>query len=764
MGTMLQKSSLKVGERPEVLNITNPDSVREIHKKYIDSGSEIIYTNTFGANRKKLENSGYSVDEIIFAAVENAKSVSKTNTKISLDIGPIGEMLEPMGTLSFEEAYDIFSEQVVAGVKSGVDQFSLETMTDLYEVKAGILAIKENSELPVFVTMSFEKDMRTFTGCTIESFIVTAEGLGVDAIGINCSLGPTEILPIIKRASELTELPLIVKANAGLPDINDKYDLGTEKFAKEMAKIANLGVKYLGGCCGTDDRYIEKLSLELGAIKYKERKVLRKSMVCSANEFLEIDGFTMIGERINPTGKPFLQNALLKGNVDPIVVEAIKQSEEGADLLDVNIGFPEVDEVGMMKKSIVAIQSVLNTPLQIDSSNIDVIETGLRAYNGKPIVNSVNGRATSLKKVLPLVKKYGASVIGLTLDDDGIPETPHGRLKIAEKIMKDALRIGIKKEDIFIDCLALTISSDSNSAITSIETIKLVKERLGLKTVLGISNISFGLPNRELINANYLMKAIDAGLDLAIVNTGSKLLMDSILAENLLKGNNVDYFIEKFSDNKPNKLDAQFEISLEYAITNGLKEDVVRIIDNLAETEAPMDIINQRLIPILDEIGDRYERGIIFLPQLIKSAETAQIGFDILKLSLGINSNGGSKGKIILATVEGDVHDIGKNIAKVVLENYGYEIYDLGRDVSIEEIVENAERLDIKLIGLSALMTTTLNNMAKTIEAIKALDVDIKIMVGGAVLTEDYSKVIGADYYLKDVKSNVEVAREIFID
>lgn len=762
MGTMLQKYGMKIGERPELLNIHSPEIVRRVHEEYVKAGSEILYANTFGANRKKLFGSGYSVEEIISSAVENARV--NDSVKVGLSIGPIGEMLEPMGTLSFEEAYEIFAEEVKAAVNSGIDLIAIETMTDLYEVKAAVLAAKEYSDLPIFTTMSFEKDMRTFTGCTVESFATTMNGLGVDAIGINCSLGPVEIFPILERLSQYTELPLIVKANAGMPNFDDTYDMKSAEYFEAVEKISELGVKYIGGCCGTTPEYIEIISTNLKGRTVPRREVKRVSAVCTPTKYLEIDGFTMIGERINPTGKPELREALIKESYDRILSEAIAQEEEGAQVLDVNLGLPNIDEARLMGEVVKEIQSVVSTPLQIDSSTVEVIEAGLRVYNGKPIVNSVNGGRDSLKAVLPLVKKYGAAVIGLTLDENGIPSKAEGRYEIAKRIVEEAESHGIDRRDVFIDCLALTVSHDQSSARESLRAIGMVKE-LGVKTVLGVSNISFGLPNRDIVNANYLLMALEAGLDLGIINTGSEVVMDALSAYAVLNGTDVNAseFIEKFSIEAVEKTpEPKGDITLEYAVSKGMVGEVVGIVERLLQTVEPMEIIDEQIIPILDRIGDSYDKGEIFLPQLIQSADAAQAGLEIIKSKLRETSaDNVSKGKIILATVEGDVHDIGKNLAKLILENYSYKVYDLGRDVKVEKIVDFARDSGIKLVGLSTLMTTTIKNMKETIEELKKLDSEIKIMVGGAVLTEEYASDIGADYYVKDAKANVLVAREV---
>src|SRR3712207_2175249 len=541
MGTMLQKSGLKLGERPEVLNITNQASIADIHLMYINSGSDIVYTNTFGANAHKLEGTGYSVEEVVFSGVKAAQiAVEKADKQayVALDIGPIGELLEPNGTLSFEDAYDIFKEQMVAGEKAGADLIIIETMTDLYEVKAAILAAKESTNLPVFCTMTFEKNRRTFTGCSLEAFAATVEGLGVDALGINCSLGPDEIFPMAETLSKIVNTSLIVKANAGLPNLNTgQYDIDEDLYADWANKIAKLGVKYIGGCCGTTPDYIKNIKSVLSDVKLKINKNERKSLVCTATNVVNVDEIKIVGERINPTGKKRFKQALIESDLDYILGQVIEQTDAGAHILDVNVGLPEIDEPSMMIDVIKSIQAISDVPLQIDSSDYRALENGLRIYNGKPLVNSVNGEKKSLEGVLPLVKKYGAGVIGLTLDESGIPRTAEGRLEIARKIMNEALKIGIPKEDIYIDCLTLTVSAEQEGAIETLKAIELVKKELGLKTILGVSNISFGLPNRELITSTFLTMAMQKGLDLAIINPNISAMTDVISAFRVLNMN-----------------------------------------------------------------------------------------------------------------------------------------------------------------------------------------------------------------------------------
>ncbi|HLR21838.1 MAG TPA: homocysteine S-methyltransferase family protein [Tissierellaceae bacterium] len=773
MGTMVQDKGLKLGELPEVLNIESPDIIIDIHRKYIEAGSDIITTNTFGANELKLKDLSYSLEEVISNAVSNAKKAREDkDVYIGLDIGPIGELLEPMGTLRFEDAYNIFKRQVIEGVKNEVDLFIIETMTDLYEMKAAILAVKENSSLPIFATMSFESDMRTFTGCTPLSMIMTLEGLGVDVLGINCSLGPKEIEPILDEVLKYSNIPVMIQSNAGLPTVVDNrtiYSIGPEEYGDYGKKFLEKGVRVIGGCCGTTDEYIKDITEKVKDFKPIIPNKLDYTGVCTPTKAVIIDNVKVIGERINPTGKELFKEALKKENLDYIIREAIDQVEAGAEILDINVGLPEINESEIMTKVIKEIQSIIDTPLQIDSSNPIVIENGLRVYNGKAIVNSVNGEEKILDTILPIVKKYGASVIGLTLDEKGIPNTGAERFKIAEKIIKKAEEYGIDKKDIYIDCLTLTAAAQQKEVKETLKTIRLIKEKLNVKTVLGVSNVSFGLPNRELVNQVFFAAALYEGLDLPIIDPLDKDMMDTILASNLLWNKDIGgrKYLESYSnynkeDIKKNSKDIKSEFGLIEIIIKGIKEEAKVITERLLIDIEPVEIINKYLIPGLDIVGEKYEKGIIFLPQLIQSAETVKASFEVLKEVLIKESNTNiSKGKILLATVKGDVHDIGKNIVKILLENYNYQVYDLGKDVSTEEIVEKVLKEDIKLVGLSALMTTTVKSMEDTITELKRVNPDIKIMVGGAVLNEEYSDMIGADFYCNDGKMAVEIAQKI---
>ena len=778
MGTMLQQKGLKIGENPEVFGFKNPEKLMDIHSQYLEAGSNIITTNTFGANELKLNKLGYTVEEIVDNAVSMAKkSIEKSDKSkprfVALDIGPIGEMMEPMGTMSFDKAYEIFKRQAIQGEKSGADLIIIETMMDLYEAKAAVLAVKENTDLPVFCTMTFDENGRSFTGCMPESMVATIEGLGVDAIGVNCSLGPKQLIPIVEKISKISKVPVIVQANAGLPDIVDGkaiYNVDAEEFFIEVKKFINLGASIIGGCCGTNPQFIKKISENISSLKKIDIEKDENCIVCSPSKFIKIKSPTVIGERLNPTGRKLLKESLLKENFDYIINLGLEQIDAGAEILNVNVGLPEIDEKKTMKKVIKEIQAVIDTPLQIDSSNIEALEDGLRYYNGKTIANSVNGKEESMNNIFPIVKKYGAGMVGLTLDENGIPSTAEGRFKIAEKIVNKALEYGIKKENLFIDCLSLTVSSQQEEALETLKCIKMVKEKLGVKTILGVSNISFGVPNRRSLNNTYLNLALYEGLDLPIINPNEDGIMETINAFKVI--NNIDNgcikYIERYSGYKDNnvlKINSKNndELSLEYIVEHGLKEHAKDTTLDLLQSYEENYILDKILIPSLDKVGKKYDSGEIFLPQLIQSAEAVKISLNTIKENLlKQNTNVKSKGKIILATVKGDIHDIGKNIVKIMLENYGYEVIDLGKDVPIEEVVNHSKKNNINIVGLSALMTTTVHSMKETIDALRKEGLNTKIFVGGAVLTEEYAKNIGADYYSKDAKSAVEIAKNHF--
>ncbi|WP_061320455.1 homocysteine S-methyltransferase family protein [Clostridium botulinum] len=772
MGTMLQKLGLNISDLPEELNILEPEKIINIHKKYIEAGAKVITTNTFGANEIKLKQSKFSLESIIDKAIDNVKKARENKEiLIALDIGPIGQLLEPMGTLRFEEAYEIFKRQIVQGQKSGADIILIETMTDLYEAKAAILAAKENTNLPVFCTMTFEKNKRTFTGCTPLSMVLTLEGLGVDALGVNCSLGPNELGDIVDEIIKYSSIPIMVQPNAGLPTIKEGrtiYNIKPKEFADFQKSIVEKGVRIVGGCCGTTDEFIREIVYSLKDIKIKKLKENNICGVCSSTKAVLIDGVKIIGERINPTGKKLFKEALRNNDTDYILKEAISQVECGADILDVNVGLPEINEEETMKKVIKEIQSIIDTPLQIDSNNPKVIEKALRVYNGKAIVNSVNGEEEVLDSVLPLIKKYGAAVVGLTLDDKGIPKKAEERLKIAEKIVNKALEYGIRREDIFIDCLVLTASAQQEDVGETLKAVALVKEKLKVKTILGVSNISFGLPNRELINKTFLAMSLQSGLDLPILNPNNKEMINIINAFKVLNNEDIGAtnYIDMYGNETSNSKDVKIQrdnLTLKEIVIKGIKEEAYSKTKKLLKDRDELSIINEELIPALDEVGEKYEKGIIFLPQLIQSAETVKKAFKAIKEKLREdNSPKINKGKILMATVKGDIHDIGKNIVKVILENYGFDIIDLGKDVEADKIVEEVKKNNIKLVGLSALMTTTVNSMKDTIKDLKESGIDCKVFVGGAVLNKEYAEMINADYYAKDAKEAVDIAKEFF--
>ena len=784
MGTMLQKAGLPLGAVPELLNLTNPEQILAVHRAYIKAGADVIYANTFGANRHKLAGSGHAAAEVVAAGVSIARRAAEgTGCLVALDIGPIGQLLAPAGSLPFEEAVGIFREQVEAGTKAGADLIVLETLTDLGEARAAVLAAKENSALPILCTMTFEQNRRTFTGCGVSSMVLTLEGLGVNALGINCSLGPDELPPLVDELLEWSHLPLVVKPNAGLPDpATGEYSVSPAQFAASAAALAKKGVQILGGCCGTTPETIAALKEALAKLPAPlPRTHQQNAAVCSATRVVPIDRARIIGERINPTGKKLFKAALLREDVDYILNQALQQTEAGADILDVNVGLPEIDEPAMMARCVHALQSVTDAPLQLDSSDPRALEAGLRLYHGRAIVNSVNGDDESLEAVLPLVKKYGAAVVGLTLDKNGIPPRAEERFAIARRILERALAFGIPRENVFIDCLTLTASAEQAAARETLRALRMVKEELGLKTVLGVSNISFGLPNRELVNQTFLTLALAHGLDLPIINPNVPAMTGAVRAYHLLY--NLDpgaqEYIAAYAGMNttappapapvPGNASAASEASakppqegLAYAVENGLKAEAARLTASLLETTDAMEIVDTLLTPALDRTGAAFEKGTLFLPQLIQAAGAAQAAFDVIKAKLSSGDQPAvSKGVIVLATVKGDIHDIGKNIVKVLLENYGYTVIDLGRDVEYQAVVDAALRHKADIVGLSALMTTTLKSMEKTIALLHENRVPVKIMVGGAVLTPEYAKKIGADYYAKDAKESVDIARQI---
>ena len=769
MGTMLQARGLPPGAQPELWNLTHPDVIEAVQHEYVLAGSRVLYTNTFGASAPKLRRSGASVHDVVTAAVQIARRAAGGKALVALDIGPLGELLEPMGQLTFEAAYEYFKELAVAGAEAGADLAVIETMTDLYETKAALLAVKENTALPVFVTMSFEENGRTFMGCTVQSMARTLEGLGADAIGVNCSVGPDLMRPVLAELCRATRLPVIAKPNAGLPDpVDGSYSMGPEEFAALVAPLADLGVTIFGGCCGTNPEYIRATVAALREKQPAPRTYDACSFVCTPVTPTRIDGVRVIGERINPTGKKRFQQALLENDMEYIVDVAVQQEDAGADILDVNVGYPGVDEAEMLPCVVKKLQSVVSLPLQLDSSNPDALEAGLRVYNGKAAVNSVNGNAEVMARVLPIVKRYGAAVVGLALDEDGIPQTAAGRVAIAERILAAARAHGIPDEDVWIDCLTLTVSAQQEQAKETLAAVHEVRHRLGLQTVLGVSNISFGLPNRALVTQTFLTQAMAYGLTLPIINPNQTEMLDAVAAHRVLSGEDAgsNAFIARFAA-QPKAAPAPVKagedaLTLQQAIMRGLKGDAGRIArDMLAETQ-PLALVQEHLIPALDRVGEDYEKGVLFLPQLLSAAQAAQAVFEVIRVAIA-ESGGESvkKAKLVIATVHGDVHDIGKNIVRTVLENYGYDVIDLGRDVPAETIRETVEREDVRLVGLSALMTTTLPAMEETIQLLHTLPHPPRIMVGGAVVTPEYAAHMQADYYARDARQAVEIAKEV---
>ncbi len=767
MGSVLQQRGLKLGGLPEELNFTQPELIVSIHRSYIEAGAQGIYANTFGANRHKLQNSGYTVEQAVKQGIALARKAAEgTGVLVGLDVGSLGRMLRPTGDMPVEEAYDMFREIMTAGREA--DFIAIETMTDLMEIKTALLAAKENTDLPVICTMSFEQNMRTFTGCSAAAMALTLCGLGADVVGMNCSLGPGEALPIVEEILKWSSVPVLIRPNAGLPDPETNlYTTTPQQYADVMEKIAGMGVKLLGGCCGTTPDYIRDVA---GRIKGKTCIMPVPEIpaaVCSASSVVIADTVRIIGERINPTGKKLFKEALKKRDLDYIMRQALEQTEAGAEILDVNVGLPDIDEKEMMLAAVNSIQSVTDAPLQIDTTELPVLEAALRVVSGKPIVNSVNGEDEKLNTVLPLVKKYGAAVVGLTLDERGIPKTAEERFAIAEKILNRALEYGIPKRDVYIDCLTLTVSAEQDGAAETLRAVRMVTERLGLKTVLGVSNISFGLPNRELVNSTFITMAMNCGLTLPIMNPNIAAMTGAVRAYRLLSGYDRSgvRFIESYGAEvkKPAAAPAA-DMEIPEAVAAGLKAECAAAAEKMLSSGAdPMEIINEKLIPALDSVGEKFEKGTIFLPQLIQSAGAAQAAFDVIKRAISERGGSGvSSGRVVLCTVKGDIHDIGKNIVKTLLENYGFEVIDLGKDVDYQDVVDAAVKYDVRLVGLSALMTTTLKSMENTIKLLRENNVDCKVVVGGAVLTPEYAEKIGADFYARDAKETVDIARRVY--
>lgn len=758
MGTMLQAAGLKAGQLPETLNITNKDMILAVHRAYADAGCEYITANTFGANCLKFEN----YDEIIKAGIELAKSVGK---KVLLDIGPTGKLLKPMGELAFDDAIDIFAKTVIAG-KDGADAVLIETMSDTYEIKAAVLAAKENCDLPIIVTMIFDEKGRLLTGADIKTAVTMLEGLGVDVIGLNCGLGPKQMIEYVKELRKWTSLPIAVQPNAGLPvSVNGKtvFNVEPEEFAQDMKEIAKLGVSYLGGCCGTTPEHIRQMIALCKDIPANVPESKNYCLVSSYSETVDLgEKPKIIGERINPTGKKLFKEALRRNDIDYIIKEGIAQRDAGAHILDVNVGLPEIDECKMMEDAVYNLQAVLPTPLQIDTTNIAALERALRVYNGKPMLNSVNGKQKNMEEVFPLAKKYGSVVVCLCLDENGIPETAEGRIAVAEKIIKTAKEYGIDKKDLIVDALTMTISTNKNNAKETLKAVKYIRETLGVNTVLGVSNISFGLPQRDVINTAFFTLALQSGLSAGIINPKSSSMMNAYYSYNALAGldDNCTEYIESVTEAQ--QAVQETNVTLHTAIVKGMKDEAGVCAKELLKDTAPLDVINNYIIPALDEVGAGFEQNKIFLPQLLMSADSAKAAFDVIKEYMILNNAEEKSGnKIVLATVHGDIHDIGKNIVKVLLSNYGFDVIDLGKDVPEETVLQAVTQNDVKLVGLSALMTTTVPAMEKTIELLHK-NTDAKVLVGGAVLTKSYAKMINADWYAKDAMESVRIAKAFF--
>jgi 5-methyltetrahydrofolate--homocysteine methyltransferase len=841
MGTMLQRYGMKSGTLPEALNLTDPALIQRIHSEYLDAGADVITTNTFGANAYKLSTSGYSVEAVVTAAVENAKLArgDRQNALIALDLGPIGKMMKPIGSLDFEGAYEYFKTQVVAGAQAGADLVLIETMSDLGETRAAVLAAKENTTLPVFATMTFADDGRTLTGTDPEIMVLALEALGVDAVGVNCSLGPKELQPIVERLLNFSGVPVMVQANAGLPVAVSgrmEFSVNAEGFKDYARSFIQKGVNIIGGCCGTTPDFIRGLAELRGDYK-RPAPTERAHFVCSAQQKVAISGkFTLIGERINPSGNKALKAQFLAGNSGASVKEAFNQLNHGAEILDINTSLPQTDELQTMTEIIDAFNGLIEAPLQFDSTKPAVLERALRLYSGVAIINSVNGKAASMSALFPIAKKYGAYLVALCLDENGIPETAEGRLSVADKLIKSAQDYGIDESRLLIDCLVLTASAQQAAVMETLKGIRQIKNMTRALTTLGLSNVSYGLPYRALINRTYFAMALTSGLDSVIIDPGAEGIRDTLMAYNVLANHDqgavayIDYQNEKAekavreadasaaviaaahasaantlalmtqvasgtastggdtalamklaasgaNTPVPNQPQAQQPAqtgttaataapeagSLERLLLEGQRDAILARTRSLLETTPPLEVVDLHLIPALDLIGQRYEARKIFLPQLIRAAETVTAAFELIRSRLAETSESiESKGRVLLATVQGDVHDIGKNLVKVLLESYGYDVLDLGRDVPVEKVVETAVAQNIQLVGLSALMTTTVSNMEETILALRATGKPLKIMVGGAVLTEDYARTIGADVYCKDARAGVSVAAQVF--
>ncbi len=783
MGTLLQSRGLKPGELPETWNLRHPEAVTDIHRQYYEAGSDIVLTNTFGANALKFHDSEYQLKEVVEAAVQNVREAASLGVQdgrevyAALDVGPTGKLLKPLGDLGFEEAYEAFREVMQYGEEAGADLIHIETMSDTYEVKAAVLAAKENTSLPVTVTMIFDERGKLLTGGDVPSVVAMLEGLRVDALGINCGLGPVQMLPVLKQIMEYASIPVIVKPNAGLPKQRDGevyYDVDPEEFAETMEKILDMGVSAIGGCCGTTPAHIRAMADMAARRQLRPRNPKEHTIVSSYGQAVILGRKpVIIGERINPTGKKRFRQALKEHDLDYILKEGVTQQDLGAHILDVNVGLPDIDEVRMMQDVVTELQSVTSLPLQIDTVDIRAMEAAMRIYNGKPMINSVNGKKESMDAVFPLAAHYGGTVVALTLDEEGIPTTAEGRIRIAGNIIEEAKKYGIQKKDIVVDVLTMTVSSEPLGARVTLDALKGVRERYGVCTVLGVSNISFGLPCRPVINGNFYTMAMLNGLSAGIINPSSEDMMRSYYSFCALMNYDVncEEYVRRYGNQAgtsgvPAGARAPLEgtpLTLKEAIEKGLKEEAHHAAAELSKTREPLDIINTYLVPALDNVGKGFEKGSIFLPQLLMSADAARIAFSVLKDVLAKKGGRAArKEKIILATVKGDIHDIGKNIVKVLLENYGFDVIDLGKDVPPETIVDCAKREDVKLIGLSALMTTTVVSMEETIRQLRKEKPDCKVMVGGAVLNQEYADMIGADFYGKDAMQSVYYAQKIF--
>ena len=788
MGTLLQAEGLAPGELPETWNIEHPEKVEAIHRRYYEAGSDVVLANTFGANVCKFHDDRYTVEEVIRAGIANAKRAGEQigkETYVALDMGPTGKLLKPMGDLDFDDAYEAFAEAVRYGEKYGADLIHIETMSDTYEVKAAILAAKENSSLPVFVTMIFDERGKLLTGGDVPSVVAMLEGLRVDALGLNCGLGPKQMLPILNDLRRYTSLPIVVKPNAGLPKQKNGetyYDVEPDEFARIMQEVVKGGACVIGGCCGTTPEHIKKLVEECKDLPLCEIEKKHDTIVSSYGQAVILDDMPrIIGERINPTGKKKFKEALKNEDMDYILKEAITQQDKGAHILDVNVGLPDIDEVAMMEKVVKELQSVTSLPLQIDTVDGKAMERAMRIYNGKPMINSVNGKQVSMDEVFPLIRKYGGVVVGLTIDEEGIPKDAEGRVRVAGKIINEAAKYGIDKKDIVIDVLTMTISSEKDGAKVTLEALKRVREEFGVRTVLGVSNISFGLPRRPIVNSYFYAMAMQNGLTAGIINPSSEDMMKAYRSYNALMGfdENCTNYISTYAGttetvtvqasqaaaagNAPKA--AGGEMTLKYAIERGLKEEAHHITRELIGTREPLDIIQEELIPALNVVGDGFEKGTVFLPQLLMSADAAKIAFAVIKDVLASSGQEEEKKeKIILATVKGDIHDIGKNLVVLMLKNYGYRVLDLGKDVAASIIVDTALKENAKVIGLSALMTTTMMRMKDVVELAQEKGYKGKIIIGGAAITPSFADEIGADGYSKDAADCVKLVERLLAE